>query len=109
MIKDEVVEEVRRARLELFAESDYDLEAYFQAARERQKKSGRQAVSFMDKQEGNPPEMSPSGAAVLEQIKKLPEADQMAIYKIVTQSLASEKTATHSSQAPQGDGSAPSN
>ena len=49
MWKDEIVEEVRRAREEQAARQGFDLKAILAEARKRQKKSGRRVVSFVPK------------------------------------------------------------
>jgi hypothetical protein len=48
-MKDEIVEEVRKAREEQAAKFNYDLRAILADARKRQKKSGHKAVSFAAK------------------------------------------------------------
>ena len=45
MIKDELVEEVRKARQELAARWNFDLKAMLRDARERQKETGHKVVS----------------------------------------------------------------
>ena len=49
MMKDEIVEEVRKAREEHAAKFNYDLRAILADARKRQKKSGHKVVSFAAK------------------------------------------------------------
>ena len=49
MIKDQVVEEVRKARQELAARWNYDLKAMLLDARKRQEHSGHKVVSFPPK------------------------------------------------------------
>ncbi len=46
MMKDEVVEQVRKAREELASKSSYDLKTILADARKRQKESGQKVVSF---------------------------------------------------------------
>ena len=49
MLKDELVDEVRKARQEQAAKWNFDLKAILADARERQKKSGHKVVSFAGK------------------------------------------------------------
>jgi hypothetical protein len=49
MLKDELVEEVRKARQEQAAKWNCDLKAMLADARKRQAKSGHKAVSFAPK------------------------------------------------------------
>jgi hypothetical protein len=49
MMRDEIVEQVRRAREELASKMNYDLKAILADARKRQKDSGRKVVSFVSK------------------------------------------------------------
>jgi len=49
MIKDPVVEEVRKARQELAARGNFDLKAILLDARKRQEHSGHKVVSFPPK------------------------------------------------------------
>ena len=49
MMKDEIVEEVRKAREENAAKFNYDLKAIMADARKRQKDSGHPVVSFAPK------------------------------------------------------------
>ncbi len=49
MIKDEIVEQVRKAREENAAKFNYDLKAIIADARKRQKDSGHPVVSFAPK------------------------------------------------------------
>jgi len=49
MVKDEIVEQVRRAREELAAKHNFDLKAILVDARNRQKNSGHRVVSFVTK------------------------------------------------------------
>lgn len=51
MLKDEVVEEVRKARQEHAAQWNYDLKAMLADARKRQAQSGRKVVSFGGKRD----------------------------------------------------------
>jgi hypothetical protein len=51
MLKDEVVEEVRKARQERAARWNFDLKAILTDARKRQAKSGHKVVSFATKRE----------------------------------------------------------
>lgn len=46
MLKDPIVEEVRRIRDELAARFNYDIKAIVENARKEQKASGRKVVSF---------------------------------------------------------------
>ena len=46
MMKDEIVEEVRKARQEQAARSNFNLKAILADARRRQKESGHRVVSF---------------------------------------------------------------
>ena len=46
-MKDEVIEQVRRAREEIAARHNFDLKAIFDEARKEQIKSGRKVVSFV--------------------------------------------------------------
>lgn len=46
MIKDPIVEEVRRVRDKLAARFDYNIEAIIENARKEQEASGRKTVSF---------------------------------------------------------------
>jgi hypothetical protein len=46
MMKDPIVEQVRRARQALFAKYNYDIEAMLNDARNRQSASGHKIVSF---------------------------------------------------------------
>ena len=46
MLKDPIVEEVRRIRDELAARFDYNIEAIVENARKEQKAAGRKTVSF---------------------------------------------------------------
>ena len=48
-MKDEIVEEVRRAREEQAAKLNFDLKAILADARKRQKDSGHRVVSFASK------------------------------------------------------------
>jgi hypothetical protein len=49
MLKDELVEEVRKARQEQAARWNFDLKAVLADARKRQAQSGRKVVSFVPK------------------------------------------------------------
>jgi hypothetical protein len=49
MMKDEIVEQVRKAREELGSKMNYDLKAILAEARKRQKDSGHRVVSFVSK------------------------------------------------------------
>lgn len=49
MIKDEIVEQVRKVREELAARMNFDLKAILADARKRQKRSGHRLVSFHPK------------------------------------------------------------
>ena len=49
MQKDELVEEVRKARQEQAAKSNFDLKAILADARNRQTQSGHKVVSFVTK------------------------------------------------------------
>lgn len=49
MMKDEIVEQVRKAREERAAKWNFDLKAILADARKRQKDSGHQLVSFVSK------------------------------------------------------------
>ena len=49
MMKDEIVEQVRKAREENAAKFNYDLKAIMADARKRQKGSGHPVVSFAQK------------------------------------------------------------
>ena len=49
MMKDEIVEQVRKAREENAAKFNYDLKAIMADARKRQKDSGHPVVSFAQK------------------------------------------------------------
>ena len=49
MLKDELVEEVRKARQEQAAKWNFDLKAILADARKRQAKSGHKVVSFATK------------------------------------------------------------
>ena len=49
MIKDEIVEQVRKVREENLAKFNYDLKAMMADARQRQKDSGHPVVSFARK------------------------------------------------------------
>ena len=44
--KDEIVEEVRSARAQLFAECDFDLDKLAERLRQEEERSGRAAVTF---------------------------------------------------------------
>ena len=46
MMKDDIVDEVRRARERILAKFNYDLEAMCADARKQQKESGHPVVSF---------------------------------------------------------------
>jgi hypothetical protein len=52
MMKDEIVDEVRKAREELASRANFDLRSMLAAARKRQKKSGHKVVSFASKPKG---------------------------------------------------------
>ncbi|MBI5215868.1 MAG: hypothetical protein HY960_08950 [Ignavibacteriae bacterium] len=49
MVKDYIVDEVRRIREEQAAKYNFDVKAIITAAQKRQKKSGRKVVSFAGK------------------------------------------------------------
>lgn len=49
MLKDELVEEVRKVREEQAAKWDFDLKAILADARKRQSQSGHKVVSFVSK------------------------------------------------------------
>ena len=49
MWKDEIVEQVRKAREELAARRNFDLKAVLADARQRQNESGRRVVPFVPK------------------------------------------------------------
>ena len=49
MLKDELVEEIRKARQEQAARWNFDLKAILADARRRQEQSGRKVVSFVPK------------------------------------------------------------
>lgn len=51
MLKDELVEEVRKARQEQAARWNFDLKAILADARRRQAQSGHKVVSFATKQD----------------------------------------------------------
>jgi hypothetical protein len=50
MIKDYIVDEVRRFREEQAAKFDFNIKAILAAAKKRQRKSGHKVVSFVPKQ-----------------------------------------------------------
>jgi hypothetical protein len=50
-MKDELIEEVRKARQEQAAKWNFDLKAILEDARRRQEQSGRQIVSFAPKRD----------------------------------------------------------
>ena len=50
MLKDPIVEEVRRVRNKLAARFDYNIEAIVENARKEQEASGRKTVSFPPRQ-----------------------------------------------------------
>ena len=54
MWKDPIVEEVRRIREELAAKYDFDINAIFDAAMKRQRRSKRKVVSFERKKNEKP-------------------------------------------------------
>ncbi len=51
MLKDEIVEEVRRIREQQAAKLNFDLKAILADARDRQKHSGHRVVSFAKKRD----------------------------------------------------------
>ena len=49
MLRDIIVEEIRRARRNEAAKHGFDIEAILAAAKKRQRRSGRRVVSFISK------------------------------------------------------------
>lgn len=52
MWKDPIVEEVRKGREEHAAKFNYDIKAIIRSLKEQEQKSGRNIVSFIEKNEG---------------------------------------------------------